>query len=115
MFSLHNPHYNRKSIRLLRGFFCQTDVLMIIVFKHMQNRESQDPQPTLMFQVTKSKSQAGILRELSFAFTLPPTAFKLTPEETYFLRQCNFLQASSKVKMLSRGKKVDPKKFPNHP
>ena len=117
---IKNLWYNQEQMRELLEMFLRgaKDVLLFtqnvlrVGIYHMQNTESQDPQPTLMFQVTKSKSHAGILRELSFAFTLPPTAYKLTPEEINFLRQCNFLQASSKVKKLSDGKEVDPKKFP---
>ena len=117
---IKNLWYNQEQMRELLEMFLRgaKDVLLFtqnvlrVGIYHMQNTESQDPQPTLMFQVTKSKSHAGILRELSFAFTLPPTAYKLTQEEMNFLRQCNFLQASSKVKKLSDGKEVDPKKFP---
>ena len=112
--------YNQEQMRELLQMFLHgaenvllfTQNVLSVGIYHLPNTESQDPQPTLMFQVTKSASHAGILRELSFTFTLPPTAFKLTPEEMSFLQQCNFLQASSKSKMLARGKKVDPKKLP---
>ena len=112
--------YNQEQMRELLQMFLHgaenvllfTQNVLSVGIYHLPNTERQDPQPTLMFQVTKSASHAGILRELSFTFTLPPTAFKLTPEEMSFLQQCNFLQASSKSKMLARGKKVDPKKLP---
>ena len=112
--------YNQEQMRELLQMFLHgaenvllfTQNVLSVGIYHLPNTESQDPQPTLMFQVTKSASHAGILRELSFTFTLPSTAFKLTPEEMSFLQQCNFLQASSKSKMLAHGKKVDPKKFP---
>ena len=112
--------YNQEQMRELLQMFLHgaenvllfTQNVLSVGIYHLPNTESQDPQPTLMFQVTKSASHAGILRELSFTFTLPPTAFKLTPEEMSFLQQCNFLQASSKSKVLAHGKKVDPKKFP---
>ena len=112
--------YNQEQMRELLQMFLHgaenvllfTQNVLSVGIYHLPNTESQDPQPTLMFQVTKSASHAGILRELSFTFTLPPTAFKLTPEEMSFLQQCNFLQASSKSKMLARGKKVDAKKLP---
>ena len=111
--------YNQEQMRELLQMFLHgaenvllfTQNVLSVGIYHLPNTESQDPQPTLMFQVTKSASHAGILRELSFTFTLPPTAFKLTPEEMSFLQQCNFLQASSKSKMLARGKKVDAKKL----
>ena len=112
--------YNQEQMRELLQMFLHgaenvllfTQNVLSVGIYHLPNTESQDPQPTLMFQVTKSASHAGILRELSFTFTLPPTAFKHTPEEMSFLQQCNFLQASSKSKMLARGRKVDPKKLP---
>ena len=112
--------YNQEQMRELLQMFLHgaenvllfTQNVLSVGIYHLPNTESQDPQPTLMFQVTKSASHAGILRELSFTFTLPSTAFKLTPEEMSFLQQCNFLQASSKSKMLARGKKVDAKKLP---
>ena len=112
--------YNQEQMRELLQMFLHgaenvllfTQNVLSVGIYHLPNTESQDPQPTLMFQVTKSASHAGILRELSFTFTLPPTAFKLTPEEMSFLQQCNYLQASSKSKMLARGKKVDAKKLP---
>ena len=87
------------------------NVLRVGIY-HLPKLENQDPQPVLMFEVTKSTPQAGILRELSFSFTLPPTALNLSPEELSFLKQCNFLQASSKMKRLARDRKIDPRKFP---
>ena len=117
---IKNLWYNQEQMRELLQMFLLgaknlllfTQNVLSVGIYHLPNTESRDPQPTLMFQVTKSASHGGILRELSFTFTLPPTAFKLTPEEMSFLQQCNFLQASSKSKMLAHGKKVDPKKFP---
>ena len=87
------------------------NVLRVGIY-HLPKLENQDPQPLLMFEVTKSTPQAGILRELSFSFTLPPTALNLTPEELSFLKQCNFLQASSKMKKQARDQKIDPRRFP---
>ena len=112
--------YNQEQMRELLQMFLHgaknvllfTQNVLSVGIYHLPNSESQDPQPALMFQVTKSASHAGILRELSFSFTIPPTAFKLNLEENSFLQQCNFLQASSKSKMLANGKKVDPKKLP---
>ena len=112
--------YNQEEMRELLQMFLQgaknvllfTQNVLSVGIYHLPNTESQDPQLTLMFQVTKSASHSGILRELSFTFTLPPTSFKLTPKEISFLQQCNFLQASSKSKMMAHGKKVDPPNFP---
>ena len=112
--------YNQEQMRELLQMFLQgaknvllfTQNVLSVGIYHLPNTESQDPQPTLMFQVTKSASHSGILRELSFTFTLPPTSFKRTPKEMSFLQQCNFLQASSKSKMMAHGKTVDPQNFP---
>ena len=117
---IKNLWYNQQQMQELLKMFLRgaknvllfTQNVLRVGFYHMPNTESQDPQPTLMFQITKSASHAGILRELSFTFTRFPTAFKLSPEEMGFLQQCNFLQASSKSKMLAHGTKVDPTKLP---
>ena len=117
---IKNLWYNQEQMRELLEMFLRgaknvllfTQNVLRVGIYHMQNTESQDPQPTLMFQVTKSKSHAAILRELSFAFTLPPTAYKLTPEEMNFLRQCNFLK---KLRSCHMAKRSTPKSFQNHP
>jgi len=87
------------------------NVLRVGIY-HVPNMPSQAPQLALMFQVSKSTPQAGILRELSFSFSVPPTAINFPPEDLSFLKQCNFLQASSKVKRLARNHKVNAKAFP---
>ena len=69
-------------------------------------------QPSLMFQVNKSITQGGILRELSFPVTLPVTAKTLDAEQQALLKQCNFLQASSKVTRDAKNHKVKPSEFP---
>ena len=72
----------------------------------------QNPQPSLMFQVNKSLAQGGILRELSFPIALPDTSHKLSAEQKKLMVQSNFLQASSKVKRLSKSRRVKPSEFP---
>ena len=72
----------------------------------------QNLQPLLMFQVNKSLAQGGVLRELSFPITLPDTSHKLNAEQKKLMVQSNFLQASSKVKRLSRSRRVKPSEFP---
>ena len=112
--------YNQDQMRELLQMFLQgannvllfTQNVLAVRIYHLPNKESEDPQPALMFQVTKSASHAGILREVSFTFTLPPNALSLSSEQISFLQQCNFLQAASKVKKLAKGKNVDPKTFP---
>ena len=72
----------------------------------------QNPQPSLMFQVNKSLAQGGILRELSFPIALPDTSHKLSAEQKKLLVQSNFLQASSKVKIISKSRRVKATEFP---
>ena len=72
----------------------------------------QNPQPLLMFQLNKSLTQGGILRELSFPIALPDTSHKLSAEQKKLMVQSNFLQASSKVKRLSKSRRVKPSEFP---
>ena len=72
----------------------------------------QNPQPSLLFQVNKSLAQGGILRELSFPIALPDTSHKLSAEQKKLLVQSNFLQASSKVKIISKRRGVKPTEFP---
>ena len=72
----------------------------------------QNPRPLLMFQVNKSLTQGGILRELSFPIALPDTSHKLSAEQKKLMVQSNFLQASSNVKRLSKSRRVKPSEFP---
>ena len=72
----------------------------------------QNLQPLLMFQVNKSLAQGGVLRELSFPIALPDTSHKLNAEQKKLMVQSNFLQASSKVKRLSKSRRVKPSEFP---
>ena len=72
----------------------------------------QNVQPLLMFQVNKSLAQGGVLRELSFPITLADTSHKLNAEQKKLMVQSNFLQASSKVKRLSKSRRVKPSEFP---
>ena len=72
----------------------------------------QNLQPLLMFQVNKSLAQRGILRELSFPIALPDTSHKLSAEQKKLMVQSNFLQASSKVKRLSKSKTAKQSEFP---
>ena len=77
---------------------------------------SQDLQPLLMFEVSKSIPQGGTLREMSCPVTLPVTAEKLDTGQQRFLKQFNFLQASSRFTRdsidPSKYQEVDPSKYP---
>ena len=72
------------------------NVLRVSIFS-LKTSASKDQKTTLVFEVSKSLSQAGIIRPLSVSVTLPATAKKLTTEDQDFLKQCNFLQASSQL------------------
>jgi len=68
--------------------------------------------PELMFQFTKSMLEGGIMRKLSVPVTLPVTAMKLDADKQNLLKQCNFLQASSKVAKKARSHVAEPFVFP---
>ena len=64
---------------------------------HLPRESTDETQPKLIFEVTKSLSQEGILRELPVPVTLSPAASCLSNEDQFFLKQCNFLRASSEA------------------
>ena len=64
---------------------------------HLPRESTDESQPKLIFEVTKSLSQKGILRELPVIVTLSPAARSLSNEDQFFLKQCNFLRASSEA------------------
>ena len=72
------------------------NVRQVSIF-HLLGVSSEPMQPRLMFQVTKSLSQTGICRELSFPLTFPSHLGNLSKDEQYLLKQSNFLRASSEV------------------
>ena len=72
------------------------NVLHVSVFS-LTVSPSQDQKATLLFQVSKSLAQGGVVRSLSVPVNLPVTTMKLATEEKDFLKQCNFLQASSQI------------------
>ena len=64
---------------------------------HLPRESTKETQPKLLFEVTKSLSKAGIIRELSVPVTLPPHLQNISTDTQYLLQQCNFLRASSEV------------------
>ena len=72
------------------------NVLRVSIFS-LNTPEVQDETVKLMFKITKSLSQDGIVRALSVPVSLPPTANILSSDDQNFLKQCSFLQASSRV------------------
>ena len=89
------------------------NVLRVGIY-HLHKLGGQNPKPSLMFEVIKSKAQGGgILRELKFPnFTAPQTALKLGPEQIILLKQCSVLQACSVVKKLLSKGHIDAKRLP---
>ena len=110
----------QEMVKLLKMFLEKSKSLLLFaqnvfrleVYISSPGSTTQDLLPELMFQVTKSNLQGRILRELSVPITLPLTAAKLDAEQRSFLKQCNFLQASSKVARKAKTHRVDPSEFP---
>jgi len=63
----------------------------------LSGESSEQTQPRLIFEVKKSLSEAGIIRELSVPVTLQLNLKKLNKDDQYFLKQCNVLRASTEV------------------
>ena len=98
-------HYDYKQVEeLLRLFTHGAKTLLLftqnirrIQVFHLPRESSSSEQPTLLFEVSKSLYEDGILRELSVPITLSPAVRSLSNEEQKFLEQCNFLRASAEV------------------
>ena len=103
--------YNRKQVqellkRVTQGaqallLFTQ-NVRRVCIF-HLPNDVTEQLKPRKIFEVTKSLSKDGVRRELPYTITLPTTAEKLSTEDQFLLKQCNFLRASSEVSNLNHG------------
>ena len=87
------------------------NVLRVSIY-HLSQCSSQNPQPSFLFEVTKSASKIRIQRPFTFDVTLPATARKLSSEEQNFLKRCNFLQVAWEFTNRARDLDVDPKQFP---
>ena len=98
-------HYDRKQVEELLGLFTRgaktlllfTQNVRRIQVLHLPKESASFEQSTLLFEVSKALYQDGILRELSVPVTLSPAVRSLSNEEQNFLKQCNFLRASSEV------------------
>ena len=98
-------YYDSKQIRDLLQIFVRgartllhftQNVRQVSIF-HLPKESTDQTQPKLIFEVTKSLSKAGIIRELSVSVTLPPQLHNISTDDQYLLKQCNFLRASSEV------------------
>ena len=101
---IKQTHYDDKQVRdLLEIFVSGARTLLLftqnvrrVSIYHLSN-SSEATQPTLIFEVNKSLSRSGIIRELAIPVTLSKNVKKLSQDDQYFLKQCNFLRASSEV------------------
>ena len=98
-------HYDNSQMRELLEIFVRgaktlllftQNVFQVSIF-HLPRESMENTQPELMFQVTKSLSEAGIIRELSFPVILQSHLINDSPDHVNLLKQCNFLRASSEV------------------
>ena len=98
-------HYDNNQMRELLAIFVRgaknlllftQNVNQLSIF-HLPRESTEEIRPKLMFQVTKSLSKIGIIRELSFPIALPPHVRDVNTDVLPLVRQCNFLRASSEV------------------
>ena len=72
------------------------NVLRVRIF-NLARGSMEQTHPQLMFEVKKSLSQVGVLREIPISFTLPEASKNISNDDLNFLKQCNFLKASSQI------------------
>ena len=98
-------HYDNSQMRDLLEIFVRgaktlllftQNVFQVSIF-HLPRESMENTQPKLMFKVTKSLSEAGIIRELSFPVSLQYHLRNNSLDQVNLLKQCNFLKASSEV------------------
>lgn len=93
----------RLFIRGARSLLLFTQNVRRVSIFHLPKDSSEQPQPKLIFEVTKDLAKNGIMRELSVPFTLSGAAKNVGVEDQFFLKQCNFLRASSEVAKCASG------------
>ena len=64
---------------------------------HLPRESVEEPRPEMMFQVTKSLSKIGIIRELSVSIDLSQHLRDVSSDVLHLIKQCIFLRASSEV------------------
>ena len=111
----YNDQEMRKLLRMLlegaESFLLFTQNILRVGIYNLPCASSPDA-PLLFFQVTKSLSSVGILRELSSYVTLPTTAEKLSKEEKRLLQESNFLQVASRFMEDLRNDRADVSNSP---
>ena len=111
----YNDQEMRKLLRMLlegaESLLLFTQNILRVGIYNLPCASSPDA-PLLLFQVTKSLSSVGILRELSSHVTLPTTAEKLSKEEKRLLQESNFLQVASRFMEDLRNDRADVSNSP---
>lgn len=97
-------YYDDKQVRDLLEIFISGARTLLLFTQNVRrvsifrlSNSGDVTQPALIFEVNKSLSQAGIIRELPIPVTLSSKVETLSEDGQYFLKQCNFLRASSEV------------------
>ncbi|XP_044170416.1 sacsin-like isoform X2 [Acropora millepora] len=72
------------------------NVLRVRIF-HLARGSMEQAHPQLMFEVKKSLSQVGVVRGIPISVTLPEASKNISNNDLDFLKQSNFLKASSQI------------------
>ena len=98
-------HYDNDQMRELLDIFVRgakhlllfkQNVCQLSIF-HLPRESTEETQPKLMFQVTKSLSKTGIIRELTVPLVLSRHLRNVSTDVLHLIKQCNVLRASSEV------------------
>ena len=98
-------HYDNNQMRELLDIFVRgakhlllftQNVCQLSIF-HLPRESTEETQPKLMFQVTKSLSKIGIIRELTVPLVLSRHLRNVSTDVLHLIKQCNVLRASSEV------------------
>ena len=98
-------HYDNDQMRELLDIFVRgakhlllftQNVCQLSIF-HLPRESTEETQPKLMFQVTKSLSKIGIIRELTVPLVLSRHLRNVSTDVQHLIKQCNVLRASSEV------------------
>ena len=109
-------HYDDHQMRELLDIFVRgakhlllftQNVCQLSIF-HLPRESVEETRPELMFEVTKSLSKVGIIRELSVPVDLSRHLRNVSGDVLHLIKQCIFLRASSEVAKYARGvKEID--------
>ena len=98
-------HYDNDQMRELLDIFVRgakhlllftKNVCQLSIFR-LPRESTEETQPKLMFQVTKSLSKIGIIRELTVPLVLSRHLRNVSTDVLQLIKQCNVLRASSEV------------------